>query len=69
MTEHSTAIKVDVFPDEFIPILKALKFALRTDAFIEHSLNHESERQLLEDFVDSFCDLTLNNAGGLNYLS
>jgi hypothetical protein len=69
MTEHSTAIKVDVFPDEFIPILKALKFAVRTDAFTEHSLSDESERQLLEGFIEAFSDITLNFAAGSNYLA
>ena len=56
---YSTAIKVDVYPDEFKPIMKAIKYALlegKTDLF------NEVEIQTLESFLDDFCSIALNEA-------
>ena len=57
MTEVSTAIKVDVYPDEFKLILKALNRAIRdTDTYTLE------EREMLYSFADYFQDLSLENA-------
>lgn len=57
MTEVSTAIKVDVYPDEFRLILKALNRAIRdTDTYTLE------EREMLYAFTDYFADLSLENA-------
>ena len=57
MTEVSTAIKVDVYPDEFKLILKALNKAIRdTDTYTLE------EREMLYCFTDYFQDLSLENA-------
>jgi len=57
MTEFSTAIKVDVYPDEFKLVLKALNRALKdTDSFTP------IERESLYAFTDYFQDLALENA-------
>ena len=63
MTEHSTAIKVDVFSDEFMPILTALNFAMRSPDFVERISKKEGQRELLEQFIDVFADLALEHAG------
>ena len=55
MTEHSMAIKVDVFPGEFSPLLKVINCAiLMPDRF---ALT-EKELNTLVEFKDSFADLT-----------
>ena len=60
MTIHDTAIKVDVYPDEFKPIMKAIKYTLMSkDA--EAILNLD-ERDALEMFLDAFSDIALNEA-------
>ena len=52
---HDTAVKVDVYPDEFKLILKALNRALRdADAFTK------DDRDKLYWFVDYFSDLALD---------
>jgi len=57
MTEFSTAIKVDVYPDEFKLVLKALNRALKdADTFTT------TERESLYAFTDYFQDLALENA-------
>lgn len=60
MSIHDTAIKVDVYPDEFKPIMKAIKYALiNGDA---ESLFDLDERDALEMFLDAFSDIALNEA-------
>jgi hypothetical protein len=52
---HDTAVKVDVYPDEFRLILKALNRALKdADAFTK------DDRDKLYWFVDYFSDLSLD---------
>ena len=56
---HVESIKVDVYPDEFKPIMKAIKYALlegKTDLF------NEVEMITLESFLNDFCDIALNEA-------
>lgn len=55
---HSTAIKVDVYPDEFKPIMKALKYAL----ICEDSRNvlNGDEWSKVNNFLDDFSDVALN---------
>jgi hypothetical protein len=60
MTVHSTAIKVDIFPDEFKPIMKALKYALCCDS--KDALFTREEADMLESFLDNFVDIALNEA-------
>lgn len=52
---HNTAVKVDVYPDEFKLILKALNRALKdTDHF------STEDKEKLYWFVDYFSDLALD---------
>lgn len=60
MTIHDTAIKVDVYPDEFKPIMKAIKYALASED--AQALLNLDERDSLEMFLDAFCDIALNEA-------
>jgi len=54
----STAVKVDVYPDEFKPIMKAIKYATICD---DWSLLFEvEEKEMLESFLDYFSDIALN---------
>ena len=65
MTEtiHDTAVKVDVYPDEFLPIMKALKYALMSPDYVKYVLDgSEKEVATLESFLDDFCSLALNEA-------
>lgn len=57
MTVHDTAIKVDVYPDEFMPIMKAIKYALINGD--TESLFDLDERDALEMFLDALSDLAL----------
>ena len=57
---HSTAVKVDVYPDEFKPIMKALKYTLLCEAR-DAVLTHE-EWETVNSFLDSFSDIALNEA-------
>jgi hypothetical protein len=60
---HSTAIKVDVYPDEFLTIMKALRFALSSNEFTEYVLdNDKTQVELLEFFLDDFTTVALNEA-------
>lgn len=54
------SIPVDVYPDEFKPIMKAIKYALiNGDA---DALFNENEKNALDAFLDDFCSLALNEA-------
>lgn len=57
---HSAAVKVDVYPDEFKPIMKALKYTLLCEAR-DAVLTHE-EWETVNNFLDSFSDIALNEA-------
>lgn len=58
MTVHSLAVKVDIFPDEFIPLLKVINCAiLMPDKFALTETEHDK----LVTFKDSFADLTLEH--------
>lgn len=58
MTVHSTAIKVDVYPDEFRPIMKALKYSLLCDD--SRKVLTGDEWSALNEWLDYFCDVALN---------
>ena len=60
MTVHSTAIKVDVYPDEFKPIMKAVKYALLCDD--SRKVLTEDEWSLVNNWLDDFSDVALNEA-------
>jgi hypothetical protein len=57
---HDTAIKVDVYPDEFKPIMKALKYALICDD--SRKVLNEVEWATVNAFLDEFSDVALNEA-------
>lgn len=56
----SIAVKVDVFPDEFRPIMKAIKYSLLSDD--KDSLFSSDEQELLDSFLDAFTAIALNEA-------
>lgn len=57
---HDTAIKVDVYPDEFKPIMKAVKYALTCDD--SRKVFNEDEWSTLNEWLDDFSDIALNEA-------
>lgn len=57
---HDTAIKVDVYPDEFKPIMKAVKYALLCDD--SRKVLSEEEWATLNAWLDDFSDIALNEA-------
>jgi hypothetical protein len=62
-TIHDTAVKVGVYPNEFIPIMKAMRFALSSNDFKEYVLDGNKETlELLEFFLDDFKTIALNEA-------
>jgi hypothetical protein len=60
MTELTTAIKVDVYPDEFKPIMKALKYSLICED--SRKVLNEVEWATVNAFLDDFSDVALNEA-------
>ena len=58
MTDVTTAIKVDIYPDEFKPIMKALKYALICDD--SRKVLNEVEWATVNAFLDEFSDVALN---------
>lgn len=54
---HDTSIKVDVYPDEFIPLLKVLNKFMDNNNW-EETLTEE-EMSKMSSFIDDFKDLTL----------
>jgi hypothetical protein len=60
MTELTTAIKVDVYPDEFKPLMKALKYSLICDD--SRKVLNEVEWATVNAFLDDFSDVALNEA-------
>ena len=57
-TIHDLAIKVDVFPDEFRPIMKAIKYALECDD--SRSILSEEEWATLNAWLYDFSDIARN---------
>jgi hypothetical protein len=58
MTEHSTAVQVDVFPDEFMPILKIINCAI---SMPEDFALTKKELTAIIAFQDSFTDLAFEH--------
>jgi hypothetical protein len=58
MTVHSTAVRVDIFPDEFKPIMKAVKYALLCDD--SRKVLTGDEWALLNAWLDDFSSIALN---------
>ena len=57
---HDTAVKVDVYRDEFRPIMKAIKYALVCDD--SRKVLSEDEWATLNAWLDYFSDVALNEA-------
>jgi hypothetical protein len=55
---HDTAVKVDVYPEEFKPIMKALKYSLVCDD--SRKVLSEDEWSILNEWLDYFSDVALN---------
>ena len=55
---HDTAVKVDVYPDEFKPIMKAVKYALICED--SRKVLDEVEWAALNAWLDDFSDIALN---------
>jgi len=60
MTEHSLAINVPTFPDEFHPLLKILNRAWCNDTIMQHVT--EKEADLISNWLDEFQSLALEFA-------
>lgn len=58
MTDRDTAVKVDVYPDEFKPLMKALKYSLICDD--SRKVLNEVEWATVNAFLDEFSDVALN---------
>ena len=58
MTDVTTAIKVDIYPDEFKPLMKALKYSLICDD--SRKVLNEIEWATVNAFLDEFSDVALN---------
>jgi len=58
MTVHNAAINVDVYPDEFKPIMKALKYSLLCDD--SRKVLTGDEWSTLNEWLDYFSDVALN---------
>jgi len=56
---HDTAIKVDVYPDEFKPIIKVLNRALDTNRMVE--IMTPEEFNLVVGWLDDFKSLALED--------
>jgi hypothetical protein len=57
MTEHTTAVKVDVFPDEFKPLLKLINRAISNDDVMKHLTDDEAAT--ISMWLDDFQSLAL----------
>ena len=57
-TIHDTAVKVDVYPEEFKPLMKALKYALVCED--SRKVLSEDEWSIVNDWLDDFSDIALN---------
>jgi len=59
-TIHSLAVLVDVFPDEFMPLLKVINCAIYMP---EKFALTEKELNTLREFQSDFADLALEHGG------
>lgn len=57
---HDTAIMIEVYPDEFKPIMKAIKYALICDD--SRKVLDEVEWTTVNAWLDYFSDVALNEA-------
>ena len=57
---HDTAIMIEVYPDEFKPIMKAVKYALLCDD--SRKVLDEVEWTTVNAWLDYFSDIALNEA-------
>jgi hypothetical protein len=57
---HSTAVKVDVYPEEFRPIMQCIRFSLFSDEFKTLVLGKPEYVDMLESFLDDFTTIALN---------
>ena len=57
---HDTAIMIEVYPDEFKPIMKAIKYALICDD--SRKVLDEVEWATVNAWLDYFSDIALNEA-------
>ena len=57
MTEHTPAVKVDVFPDEFKPLLKLINRAISNDDVMKHLTDDEAAT--ISMWLDDFQSLAL----------
>jgi hypothetical protein len=60
MIEHTTAIKVPTFPEEFKPLLKVLNRACCNDEIMQHVTDKEAD--LISGWLDEFKSLALEFA-------
>ena len=58
-TIHDTSVKIDVFPDEFLPILKVLNYGLLMPDRFDLT---EKEVETLHNFQVDFSNSALNYA-------
>jgi hypothetical protein len=54
--------KIQVYPGDFLPIMKALRFATLSPDFIEHVVTDEDDRNRIIDFLDELSDLALEHS-------
>jgi hypothetical protein len=54
-SEHTTSVRVDVYPDEFKPIMNAVKYALMCDD--SRSILTEVEWATLNAWLNDFSDI------------
>lgn len=55
-------IAVEVYPYEFKPLMKAIKFAIMTERRDGEGLFDLDELEVVEEFLDDFCDVALEHA-------
>jgi len=58
----ATPIPVEVYPYEFKPLMKAIKFAIMVDRRDREGLFDNYELKVVEEFLDDFCDVALEHA-------
>ena len=54
---HDTAVKVDVYPDEFIPLLKLINRAIMNNDVMQHITDDEAS--IISMWLDDFQSLAL----------
>jgi hypothetical protein len=57
-SEHTTSVRVDVYPDEFKPIMKALKYSLLCDD--SRKVLTGDEWSILNNWLDYFSGVARN---------